>query len=137
MSRRTALQEQLERSRRLLSTRGQDDVGADQEREPPAPSLGDFIRSRHRPPAEVEEAGMFDDLPSGRGRGSIVAERIRRMREQSSESRSVPVDTPLWSVVEDDVVEEDRDPRSEEHTSELQSRRNIVCRLLLEKKINH
>ena len=25
-------------------------------------------------------------------------------------------------------------PRSEEHTSELQSRRNLVCRLLLEKK---
>src|SRR5690606_41139330 len=28
------------------------------------------------------------------------------------------------------------DPRSEEHTSELQSRENIVCRLLLEKKTN-
>src|SRR5690349_24994062 len=28
------------------------------------------------------------------------------------------------------------DPRSEEHTSELQSRRDLVCRLLLEKK-NH
>src|SRR6266511_4404951 len=27
-----------------------------------------------------------------------------------------------------------RVPRSEEHTSELQSRENIVCRLLLEKK---
>src|SRR5438874_6359487 len=27
-----------------------------------------------------------------------------------------------------------RDPRSEEHTSELQSRRDLVCRLLLEKK---
>src|SRR5207302_9927370 len=27
-----------------------------------------------------------------------------------------------------------RGPRSEEHTSELQSRENIVCRLLLEKK---
>src|SRR5690606_41672976 len=27
--------------------------------------------------------------------------------------------------------------RSEEHTSELQSRENIVCRLLLEKKKNH
>ena len=26
--------------------------------------------------------------------------------------------------------------RSEEHTSELQSRRNLVCRLLLEKKNN-
>ena len=30
------------------------------------------------------------------------------------------------------VVTKDR--RSEEHTSELQSRRNLVCRLLLEKK---
>src|SRR5438874_9171494 len=28
----------------------------------------------------------------------------------------------------------DRDTRSEEHTSELQSRRDLVCRLLLEKK---
>src|SRR5690606_41050078 len=27
-----------------------------------------------------------------------------------------------------------RTPRSEEHTSELQSRENLVCRLLLEKK---
>src|SRR2546429_6787594 len=27
--------------------------------------------------------------------------------------------------------------RSEEHTSELQSRLHLVCRLLLEKKINH
>src|SRR5690625_2046852 len=27
-----------------------------------------------------------------------------------------------------------RDPRSEEHTSELQSRGHLVCRLLLEKK---
>src|SRR6202043_340827 len=28
-------------------------------------------------------------------------------------------------------------PRSEEHTSELQSRENLVCRLLLEKKRTH
>src|SRR5690606_6965124 len=28
-------------------------------------------------------------------------------------------------------------PRSEEHTSELQSRENLVCRLLLEKKKTH
>ena len=34
-----------------------------------------------------------------------------------------------------DVIEpEDKIMRSEEHTSELQSRRNLVCRLLLEKK---
>src|SRR2546430_8243505 len=30
----------------------------------------------------------------------------------------------------------DRRPRSEEHTSELQSQSNLVCRLLLEKKKN-
>src|SRR5260370_8700237 len=29
------------------------------------------------------------------------------------------------------------DPRSEEHTSELQSHLNLVCRLLLEKKKSH
>src|SRR3712207_8934364 len=28
-------------------------------------------------------------------------------------------------------------PRSEEHTSELQSRQYLVCRLLLEKKLQH
>src|SRR5688572_31000156 len=33
-----------------------------------------------------------------------------------------------------DVVFEDLEVRSEEHTSELQSQSNIVCRLLLEKK---
>src|SRR5690606_41993260 len=32
--------------------------------------------------------------------------------------------------------ERETEPRSEEHTSELQSRENLVCRLLLEKKNN-
>src|SRR5690606_40549072 len=36
--------------------------------------------------------------------------------------------SPSMPVSEDDI------PRSEEHTSELQSRENLVCRLLLEKK---
>src|SRR3712207_8193194 len=31
-------------------------------------------------------------------------------------------------------IVEDKSPRSEEHTSELQSRQYLVCRLLLEKK---
>src|SRR5260370_10164961 len=34
------------------------------------------------------------------------------------------------------VVRGPKSPRSEEHTSELQSHLNIVCRLLLEKKKN-
>src|SRR2546429_4481028 len=37
--------------------------------------------------------------------------------------------TPRWSD-----LDQERDSRSEEHTSELQSRLHLVCRLLLEKK---
>src|SRR6266702_5813700 len=40
-----------------------------------------------------------------------------------------------WSVVRHDAVD-DGLVRSEEHTSELQSRGHLVCRLLLEKKNN-
>src|SRR5256712_11528381 len=36
----------------------------------------------------------------------------------------------------DDTVVDDEHDRSEEHTSELQSRSDLVCRLLLEKKKN-
>src|SRR5690349_22842514 len=42
-----------------------------------------------------------------------------------------------WQVLACAVdVETSIDIRSEEHTSELQSRRDLVCRLLLEKKKN-
>src|SRR5258707_1767295 len=40
------------------------------------------------------------------------------------------------AVAEDEIQAQRRDGRSEEHTSELQSRQYIVCRLLLEKKDN-
>src|SRR3712207_8496405 len=40
-------------------------------------------------------------------------------------------DHPAWSLRIGDLAEEL--PRSEEHTSELQSRQYLVCRLLLEK----
>ena len=36
-----------------------------------------------------------------------------------------------------DIEGEEKRMRSEEHTSELQSRTNLVCRLLLEKKNYH
>src|SRR5215813_14887997 len=43
-------------------------------------------------------------------------------------------DHPFPLGVEDRLVRLDLDGRSEEHTSELQSRPHLVCRLLLEKK---
>src|SRR5256885_12370873 len=47
------------------------------------------------------------------------------------------ISAPLAAVSQDVVRERWRPPRSEEHTSELQSPCNLVCRLLLEKKKNN
>src|SRR2546427_6563302 len=44
--------------------------------------------------------------------------------------------TAAWNEVEP-IVEQAARERSEEHTSELQSQSNLVCRLLLEKKKRH
>src|SRR5256885_2687367 len=50
--------------------------------------------------------------------------------------------TVLWNPNQDPrnasfgIINQDRNNRSEEHTSELQSPCNLVCRLLLEKKKN-
>src|SRR2546426_7040838 len=60
---------------------------------------------------------------------SEYADRIDGLRVQRFDTA-----TKGWvdvAVVEDDVFKE---KRSEEHTSELQSPCNLVCRLLLEKK---
>ena len=48
--------------------------------------------------------------------------------EVVASSPLVPNNDPTLMFVNSGMV------RSEEHTSELQSRRNLVCRLLLEKK---
>src|SRR3712207_7097379 len=66
-------------------------------------------------------------LLQGRGR----ARRLQRHRRRPADRalRAVAADRPAGGGVR-------RRPRSEEHTSELQSRPYIVCRLLLEKKNN-
>src|SRR5690606_41735083 len=70
-------------------------------------------------------AGLFD-LPGGERRQFIVC---------GTETHVCVLQTVLGLLAagrEVFVVDE----RSEEHTSELQSRENLVCRLLLEKKNN-
>src|SRR5690606_41414100 len=54
-----------------------------------------------------------------RAEGAAARRAFRRARRQGAQGTA-----PLAACV----------PRSEEHTSELQSRENLVCRLLLEKK---
>src|SRR5690606_41441355 len=61
------------------------------------------------------------------GRGCPSAAGVRRRRRAAA--RAAPAPGPAWPA-----SPRDWRSRSEEHTSELQSRENLVCRLLLEKK---
>src|SRR3712207_8569247 len=51
-------------------------------------------------------------------------------------TQTAPGTAPLLKDVMREDIERLRSERSEEHTSELQSRQYLVCRLLLEKKKN-
>src|SRR5690606_41133408 len=74
--------------------------------------------------AILEEAGKF------------AAERVEPLRITGDKHGATVKDgvvttAPGWKELYRDWIE---GGRSEEHTSELQSRENLVCRLLLEKK---
>src|SRR5690606_42099233 len=56
-----------------------------------------------------------------------------RMNGEQGKRRLVQIQVESFNA-EDHQVDTAQAPRSEEHTSELQSRENLVCRLLLEKK---
>src|ERR1039458_10609364 len=60
--------------------------------------------------------------------GSFLGHTVRRAAKQNGQ-RTLRIDRS-----EDCCLQMNSIPRSEEHTSELQSLRHLVCRLLLEKK---
>src|SRR3712207_8202956 len=69
-------------------------------------------------------------------------ERVLELIEQKAEGKEIavqPMEEPqpvpdLMAALEASVKAARQNKRSEEHTSELQSRQYLVCRLLLEKK---
>src|SRR5690606_42130345 len=95
--------------------------------------------------AVLDPPSLHDALPIScpcqRAHDPRLLDLHRRWSERGV--RFVSVDAEANSSLERDVREQKKrgypfpilsDPRSEEHTSELQSRANLVCRLLLEKK---
>src|SRR2546427_6025466 len=84
---------------------------------------------------EIYTLSLHDALPiyprPHRGRGSRVGhpglQRVEQLREPALGHH--PVDRRVEARSHDADLQ-----RSEEHTSELQSQSNLVCRLLLEKK---
>src|SRR5690606_19463798 len=84
-------------------------------------TCGQTRRERRSPSGKVQTSGRTHPAPPSGGRCRRPGARAREFeprrppsREQRASRKGVP-------------------PRSEEHTSELQSRENLVCRLLLEK----
>src|SRR3712207_9364205 len=79
---------------------------------------------------EIYTLSLHDALPicGTRFCGRLSTTRFRKELRGKGSSSCEPVrcimTSALWSAT----------PRSEEHTSELQSRQYLVCRLLLEKK---
>ena len=75
----------------------------------------------------------------------LYAGRIRHKSKVYDGQHPAIIDEEIWNKVQANLETQagrnrlklnavEASPRSEEHTSELQSRRKLVCRLLLEKK---
>src|SRR5262249_62329358 len=93
-------------------------------RPPPTSTLFPYttlFRSRQRP---VHRDRMAD----------IVA---GVMRQRAERERELVDGVGVFDQCPDEIARADVVHRSEEHTSELQSLTNLVCRLLLEKKKNN
>src|SRR5690625_3224728 len=86
---------------------------ADPPSEPPEPPEPPELPAPSEPPPAAAGAGSEQAARALSGSSSPVAARARRDTVRGT-----------WA----------REARSEEHTSELQSRGHLVCRLLLEKK---
>src|SRR3712207_8402548 len=68
------------------------------------------------------------------GRAHAAVRTLVEMRADDVALGSLPGRAPRRTLAQAIVVAADGAGRSEEHTSELQSRQYLVCRLLLEKK---
>src|SRR2546422_10383184 len=86
-----------------------------------------FFLMIRRPPRST--LFPYTTLFRSRSSGSVVDQRLLGRRRFRFRRRGGPAVLRRPAGVEIVVV-----PRSEEHTSELQSRLHLVCRLLLEKK---
>src|SRR2546422_1468357 len=76
---------------------------------------------------------ILRDFPSVRVTFNLVPSLIVQVEEYARDVAREPAYETAFKRV-DALTPEERENRSEEHTSELQSRLHLVCRLLLEKK---
>src|SRR5690349_23776460 len=88
------------------------------------------LRYRQSTPPAVSTLSLHDALPiSVKQTNAPNIDRLLSDRDLASTDIDIGIAERSRDLLEREVV-----GRSEEHTSELQSRRELVCRLLLEKK---
>src|SRR5436309_10698810 len=87
-----------------------------------SPSRTFFFFFNDTATTEIYTLSLHDALP------------ICQVAQKEEVGRDAGVDTGVRGIVRLSEDMGQREQRSEEHTSELQSRENLVCRLLLEKK---
>src|SRR5688572_32452455 len=68
------------------------------------------------------------DAPYGTDKVTILGNALNMSNTATGANQTIRINIDRWSTPSQ------RQHRSEEHTSELQSQSNLVCRLLLEKK---
>src|SRR5947207_8998441 len=94
------------------------------------PAWGDRKRDvEHFGGFKTQIDSLFEDW-FGRSMGGVLAPRV----DVAEDDKSVTLTAELPGVNEEDIEVTLAGDRSEEHTSELQSHSDLVCRLLLEKK---
>src|SRR5690606_41471119 len=100
---------------------------------PPRPSLPRLLCRTEPAPRDIHTLSLHDALP-------ISLRPVARSRRQpAADGPGLPLQRQLRAALRRHPAAHSGAaraplPRSEEHTSELQSRENLVCRLLLEKK---
>src|SRR5205085_10899058 len=107
-----------------------------------APSSTSLLSLFHAPaPTQIYPLSLHDALPISIAAALTVVDRVSaidgdlsvRVGIETGEVLAIPGSDDL-RVTGEAVNAAARLQRSEEHTSELQSQSNLVCRLLLEKK---
>src|SRR3989449_1902792 len=99
--------------------------------DPAPPEISPLPLHDALPISLATDEGLIYELQREDTTGLAHALRERRLAKRALDvpATELPADTAAWPADDPDLRS-----RSEEHTSELQSRLHLVCRLLLEKK---
>src|SRR2546427_5504247 len=121
---------------RLLTAHGQEQQGEDNPRAGHRAPTSSFSTRSATSPAAVRRPSARTTSPGFRSasRGAAPAATRRVVGAVFTRTTRRDIPTPVISSSVPALALTARTVRSEEHTSELQSQSNLVCRLLLEKK---